>query len=243
MSDDIKRLKLIELFENTAFHKHSKRYAVHKSLLEHLEENEETQDTKFKELQEIVFYLRRRIVDKYDIHDIVAEGQHFPVHTPKPTSCFSLPAYMRIQTVEAGIFQGEDYLLHVMGKKVLNEKTKDHYIDKGKYLYLKIDLTFNKADITKSVDDIVQHAQSLIGKERPARGMIRHSIFDNIFSEFILDMRRLKTLEETSHVLLDKYKMHIDSDSLLRKYYPERKKRRGISNLKTWKKEQRGTNK
>jgi hypothetical protein len=61
-----------------------------------------------------------------------------------------------------------------------------------------------------------------------------------VFSKFIIDMRLEESLELTSEVLNKIYEININADSLRRRYFPEWKKRKGISNLRNWRKHQKG---
>ena len=150
---------------------------------------------------------------------------------------------MKIPSIESSNLEAENYLYNLIGKKVLNPKTKTHYLHQGKYLFLKIDLNYDKDEINFEVDEIVQQAQKFIDKGGHAKTVLKHKIFDNVFSKFITDMRLEKSLKMTAEVMKKIYEIKISGDgveSLRRRYYPAWKEKRGISDIRDWRKQKGG---
>lgn len=245
--NEYEELKIMELLGNEDLKEQISKYSVLRHEVNNLTEQLETEDNTIEDLQrtlnekkELLSHLRRYISDTFDIDLLILEDEVYPVHVSHPVSCFSLPAKMKIPSIESNHFEAENYLYKLMGKKVLNPKTKNHYLHRGKYLFLKIDLSYDKVEINFAVDEIVQQAQKFIDKGGHAKEVLKHKIFDCVFSKFIIDMRLEESLELTSEVLNKIYEININADSLRRRYFPEWKKRKGISNLRNWRKHQKG---
>jgi hypothetical protein len=164
------------------------------------------------------------------------------VHTPQPVSCFSLPeSFFDKDTKDSGArFWFDNYIYHRFGKKVvLNPNTKDHFIDSGKFLFVKIDLTYDKQTIVDEIDVLVQHAQKII--EKPCSSQTGHlnDLFDKIFSKIIVYKTKDKALEDVS-TIFEGHGITLTPESLGRRYYGQWKKSHGINDLRSWRKQQKG---
>ncbi len=241
---DLKKLKQIELLENKRFHKEISKFLALQLSIEDLTQRlkgggleAEKISKELNEKKDFLSFIKKHISDAYDISLLTLDGKTYPVRTSKPISCFSPPYNYNLNEIYASHLNAENYLYHLMGNKILNDKTKERFIQDNKFLFLKIDLSYDKEDIKFEIDDIVQKAQNLIGKKRPAKGILKQQLFDHVFSDYAAIFPVRKACERTSAYLENVHKITIDADSLYRRYYPEWKRGNRISNIRTWKKQ------
>lgn len=184
---------------------------------------------------------RDDIAGELDTYLFEFEGKTLELHAPQPVSCFSLPVGCRAGNDESDQFWLENYIYHQFGKRVvLNPNTKGNYINNGKFLFVKIDLTYDKQAIVDEVDDLVQHAHDLIGKHGVSKSVHLHELFDKMFSRIVIGKTKEMALKIVSFFLEESYGINIDPESLNRKYYRLWKKKNGVKDLRQWRKQQKG---
>jgi hypothetical protein len=168
---------------------------------------------------------RQRMMSTYGVY--VSEDAKFALNM-YPVSCFSLP-------IQPPFFEAESLLWSLQGKKMLNRETKQSLIKDNRHLFLKVDLTYDKEEIEFAVGELVQHAQKLLGKKKRAKTDVYYKLFDNIFSDAIMDMRLVDALEKTANVLRDRYEKDCDAEVLQKTYYKEWKTRNDVRDIRQWK--------
>ena len=65
-------------------------------------------------------------VRESDIDLLYLDDKVHQVHTAQAISCFSLP-------IQPEHLQAENYIYHLMGKKILHEKTKGYFLQNNKH--------------------------------------------------------------------------------------------------------------
>jgi len=210
-----------------------------------LEENTAEEYNSFRPLSLILFQVaadRKRILEKYDCY-VSEYGQDSKLRrmASSPASYFSMPIFENNSFYDTRVLL-DNLIFRELGSKALNQKTKNYFIQENKFMFLKIDLTYDKEGIKDAVDDIIDKGQKLTGNTRGAKRKERQKLFDQIFTKLIVSLSRDKALSETSKKLEKFYKIKIKQESLLKRYYNDWRKKNGITNLREWKKQQRGTN-
>ncbi len=244
---NLEKLKLANITENQDFwisldthRSHSTKCEV---LKKKLNEQASPSDELIKEInlvRETLYSSTKYLLEKYGI-SVSGIGEKIKWESVNhPVSCFSFPSRWMDYKTQNLIHLVEDLLFHQLGESALTDENKDHFISDGKYLLLKIDLTFNKKDINAAVDDIVQKVQKLIGKGHHAARLQFRQLFDKIFTKQIISMPLLKALGETARIMDESHDIPIETDALLRTYYPDWRKRMGITiDIRKWKKQQK----
>jgi hypothetical protein len=109
----------------------------------------------------------------------------------------------------------------------------------NKLIDLRIDLTWDKKDISKAVDDLVALLQKKIEKH-PGKGRRKDAatyevekIIENYLKEFYVkqSLPLSKALEEISRMLEKEYGITIDADSIKKRYLPAIKNKHGIKKI------------
>jgi hypothetical protein len=242
---ELKDIKFYNVFEDEDFWKHLSVDVVLRGEIEELKNKhaEDSNDTeaikKLKEKKDRLYNLRKNILEKFNVY-ISGYGQKAKLDFATiPVSCFSMPFWDSLSFNDLG-FQIDNIYFRELGPKALNQKTKNHFIQDNKFLFLKIDLTHDKSEINMAVDDLVDAGQKLIGKRKKrARSEELQKLFNQIFEKLVRSFSVEMAISKTQVRLKATYGIEIDPDSLLRKYYRKWKESEGITNIRIWRKEQK----
>ena len=100
------------------------------------------------------------------------------------------------------------------------------------YMYLQIDLTYDKKEILQICDDIISKAQKIIGKEKvEAKTMERQKIFEKLFLHYYLQPKsKEKALEETEKKL-EKFGIKLSYETLNKQYLKRLKNKHNVQSV------------
>lgn len=120
--------------------------------------------------------------------------------------------------------------------EVLAEDTAP-FIVNNDFLYLQVDLTYDKKDILQLCDDAVSKAQNITGKSgSSARTHIQERLFNNLFlKHYPSGKSKSEALEKTERDLAA-LGITIEAETLNKKYLPRFKMRYGIKDIRELKK-------
>jgi len=103
---------------------------------------------------------------------------------------------------------------------------------KNNFLFLQINLTYDKSEILNLCDDVITKAQNITGKNKRARTTVVEEMFDSLFKFYYpAEKSKRDTLDKIQEKLRS-IGVEIDSETLDKKYLPGLKKRCGIKDIR-----------
>lgn len=126
----------------------------------------------------------------------------------------------------------KDEFPHTMLIKGLERKGADRIIRNG-VMYLQVDLTYDKTKIVRMCDDAISIAKKALKVSSRADTMLKLDLFNWSFLDHYLNGdNKLRALQKTQRDLRDNCGLHLNLNTLERKYLPEFKKAYGINDLR-----------